>query len=86
MEYNYSTVGTCAQSIRFQLNGDKVTNIQFNGGCPGNTQAVARLCDGMTVEQIEAKLGGIRCGGKPTSCSDQLAKAVRAAYNQEQGK
>jgi len=79
MEYIYQTSGTCASAIRFQINGNVVSNIEFYGGCPGNTQAVARLTDGMTAEQIEAKLKGIRCGGKPTSCADQLARAVREA-------
>lgn len=50
------------------------------GGCPGNAQAIARLVNGMTVEQIESKLAGIRCGGKPTSCADQLARGVREAF------
>ncbi len=81
MTYTYKTNGTCSRSITFDLNGDVVTNIQYEGGCSGNTQGVAKLADGMTVEQIEAKCKDIRCGFKPTSCPDQLAIAVREAYN-----
>ncbi len=86
MEYFYKTQGTCSQKIHFNLNGNIVTGIQFYGGCNGNLQAIARLVDGMTVEQIEAKLKGISCGGGPTSCGDQLATAVRQAYDQSKNK
>lgn len=81
MEYIYNTEYTCAKRIKVEINGDVVTNVVFlDGGCNGNLQAVPRLVDGMTVEQIEKKLGGIKCGHRPTSCADQLTKAVRAAY------
>lgn len=80
MQYVYQTHGTCSSAIRFSIDGDKITDVEFFGGCPGNTAAIARLVHGMTVEQIEEKLGGIRCGGKPTSCADQLARAVREAF------
>lgn len=76
MRYSYKTQGVCSAEIQFDLEGDVVSNVRFIGGCPGNTQAVARLVDGMTAEQISQKVGGIRCGNKPTSCADQLAKAV----------
>lgn len=81
MEYFYKTHGTCSQSIRFDLEGDVVSGIRFYGGCDGNLQAVARLVEGMTVDEIEKKLKGISCGGRPTSCGDQLARAVREAYD-----
>lgn len=80
MRYQYFTEGTCSKVIAFDLDGDVVSNIYYFGGCNGNLQAVSRLVDGMTVDEIEEKLLGIQCGPKPTSCSDQLAKAVRAAY------
>mgnify|MGYP002625590000 CR=1 FL=1 len=81
MEYIYQTEYTCAKRIKVEINGDVVTNVVFlDGGCNGNLQAVPRLVDGMTVGQIEKKLGGIKCGPRPTSCADQLTKAVRAAY------
>ena len=67
--------------INFTLNGDVVTDISFLGGCNGNLKAISKLCDGMTVDEIESKLKGNTCGMKPTSCADQLAIAVRQAYD-----
>ena len=72
--------------IDFDLDGDVVSNIEFIGGCNGNLKAISKLVDGFTVEQIEDKLLGNTCGMKPTSCADQLAKAVRKAYNEQKGK
>ena len=80
MRYRYETKGTCSRVITFDLEKDVVTNVKFEGGCPGNLQALPRLVDKMTVGEIEAKLKGINCGTKGTSCADQLAKAVREAY------
>ncbi len=80
MEYIYKTKGTCSRQIKFDINGDVITNVEFTGGCDGNLKAVPRLVDGMTVEQIEARIKGIQCGFKGTSCADQLAIAVREAY------
>ncbi len=85
MDYIFETQNTCARKIRFTLNGNVVTNVKFlEGGCPGNLQALPRLVEGMTVEEIESKIGGIDCGGRGTSCADQLAKAVRKAYEESQ--
>ncbi len=74
----------CANQINFDLNDNIVTNIEFVGGCDGNLKAISKLVDGWTVEKIEEYLLGNTCGPKPTSYADQLAKAVRQAY--EQGK
>ncbi|MCQ2543195.1 MAG: TIGR03905 family TSCPD domain-containing protein [Lachnospiraceae bacterium] len=79
MEYTYKTQMVCAQFIKFNINGDVITNVEFFGGCNGNLKAIAKLVDGMTVAQIEEKLAGNTCGSKPTSCADQLVKAVKAA-------
>ena len=79
MRYDYKTESTCAQMISFDIDGDVVTNIVFLGGCNGNLKAIAKLVDGWTVERIEQMLLGNTCGRRPTSCADQLAKAVRAA-------
>ena len=85
MEYIYTTENTCAQQIKVEINDSVITNVEFlGGGCSGNLKAVPRLVDGMTVEQIESTLGGITCGRRPTSCADQLTKACRAAYEEEQ--
>lgn len=80
MEYNYTTENTCSTNIKLELEGDVVRNIVFTGGCNGNLKTIPILVDGWTVEQIEEKCKGITCGRRPTSCADQLAKAVRAAY------
>jgi len=61
-----------------------VTNIEFYGGCNGNLKAISKLLEGVTLAEIEEKLLGNTCGRRPTSCTDQLAKAVRAAYNKSQ--
>ncbi len=70
----------CAREIEFDLDGDVVSNIRFIGGCNGNLKAISKLVDGWTVEKIESYLLGNTCGMKPTSCADQLAKAVRREY------
>ena len=84
MNYAYKTSGTCSSEIPFDINDDVVSNVSFTGGCNGNLQAVSRLVDGQTVDWIESKVKGIKCGFKPTSCGDQLAKAVREAYEAAQ--
>ena len=84
MNYTYKTSGTCSSEIHFDINGDVVSNVSFTGGCNGNLQAESRLVDGQTVDWIESKVKGIKCGFKPTSCGDQLAKAVREAYEESQ--
>ena len=73
----------CCQRISFDLDGNVVHNVAFVGGCDGNLKAISKLVEGMTVEQIEGYLKGNQCGPRPTSCADQLARAVRAAYEQE---
>lgn len=86
MEYIYNTENVCARRIKVELNGEIIKNVEFlDGGCNGNLKAVPRLVEGMTVEQVENTLGGITCGRRPTSCADQLTKAVRAAYEQHNG-
>ncbi len=80
MQYTYMTKGTCSSQIDLEINGDVITNVNFTGGCNGNLKAMHALVEGMTVEEIEKKLGGIKCGFKNTSCGDQLAHAVREAY------
>ncbi len=80
MQYIYKTKGTCSTEIKLNIEGDVISDVSFTGGCDGNLKAIPALVDGLTVEQIEAKLSGITCRHKPTSCGDQLAKACRAAY------
>ncbi len=77
MKITYKTQGVCARSITFDKDeSGKITNIRFEGGCDGNLKAISKLCEGMTAEEIAAKLKGNICGMKSTSCADQLAKAV----------
>ncbi|HBB18864.1 MAG: TIGR03905 family TSCPD domain-containing protein [Ruminococcus sp.] len=83
MEYTYKTKMVCSKLIHFDLDGDVVTNVSFEGGCNGNLKAVSKLVDGMTVEQIEEKLKGNTCGMRPTSCADQLCIAIRTAYDSQ---
>ena len=82
MHYKYQCHGTCSQFIEFDINDNIITNIKFWGGCNGNLKAISKLVDGWTVEKIEQYLLGNTCGMKGTSCADQLAKGVRAAYNE----
>ena len=82
MHHDYKTQMTCSQMISFDLNGDVVSNISFLGGCNGNLKAISKLVDGWTVEKIEEYLKGNLCGYRPTSCADQLARAVRKAYDE----
>lgn len=71
-------MGVCAKCVSFQISNDNiVTDVQFVGGCPGNGAAVCKLVEGMTADAVVAKLSGITCGTKPTSCPDQLARAVK---------
>lgn len=79
MQYEYKTKGTCSQRILFDLENGKVKNVQFIGGCNGNLQGIGALVEGMDVQDVINRLEGIRCGMKPTSCPDQLSKALKEA-------
>lgn len=80
MRYEYEPKGVCPMEISFDIDDDhKVTNIEFYGGCNGNLKAISKLVDGMTAEKINEILGGNTCGRRPTSCADQLARAVMKA-------
>ena len=81
MEYTYKTKGTCSSQIKFDIDGDIITNVRFRGGCNGNLQGISRLVEGKSVDEIETMLKDIKCGFKSTSCPAQLAIAVREAKN-----
>lgn len=82
--YSFRTKGVCAQQINFDVEDGKVKNVQFVGGCLGNTTGVAKLVEGMEIEEVIKKLKGIKC--RPTtSCPDQLAQALEA-YLETQNK
>lgn len=73
----YKTTGTCSRAINFEVEGDIVKNVEFVGGCSGNTQGVSALIEGMNIDEAIRRIEGIRCGMRPTSCPDQLAKALK---------
>lgn len=75
--YDYRTQYTCAQIISFDVDDEKrVHNIKFFGGCDGNLKMISKLVEGWTTDEIKSKLSGNTCGRRPTSCADQLAKAM----------
>ncbi len=82
--FTYKPIGVCSRQIDLEMEDNIVRKVTFTGGCSGNTQGVAALAADMTAEELIARIEGIRCGFKPTSCPDQLAKAVKA-YLAEQG-
>lgn len=79
MTYQYKTSGTCSQLINFDINDGIVSNVSFVSGCNGNLQGIGKLVEGQKAEDVIARLEGIRCGYKSTSCPDQLAKALKEA-------
>ena len=83
MRYSYTTQIVCSSVINFSLDGNVVSDIQFIDGCNGNLKAISKLVNGWTVEKIEEYLKGNTCNGRPTSCADQLAVAVRKALDGE---
>ncbi len=83
MEYSYKTSGVCSRGVSFTIDGGIVRNVQFTGGCDGNTKGVAKLCEGRDAKELVTLLSGIRCGFKNTSCPDQLAKAIEDAMSRQ---
>ena len=81
MKHAFKTNGTCSAVINFELDGNVIHNVSFTGGCNGNLKAISALVEGMTVEEYEKRCKGIRCGFRQTSCSDQLAIALRKALD-----
>ncbi|MCI9546681.1 MAG: TIGR03905 family TSCPD domain-containing protein [Lachnospiraceae bacterium] len=79
--YTYKTKGVCSQSIAFDIEDGKVRHVKFTGGCHGNTQGIAKLVEGMEAQDVIARLEGTNCGGRGTSCPDQLARALKAALS-----
>lgn len=72
----YKTKGVCARSIEIEVDGDTIQSVKFNGGCNGNTKGISSLVQGMKVDDVISRLRGTDCGGRGTSCPDQLAKAL----------
>lgn len=90
--FNYKPTGVCSRNIEIELDGNRIEKVAFTGGCSGNTQGIAALIVGMDIDDAIARLSGIRCGLKQTSCPDQLARALlrikseREAWYDIQGK
>lgn len=81
MVYSYRTRGTCSRSISFEVDGGIVKNVSFEGGCNGNLKGIGALVEGMKIDDVIARVEGIRCGFKSTSCPDQLAQALKEVKN-----
>jgi uncharacterized protein (TIGR03905 family) len=81
MQYTYRTKGVCSQVITFEVENNKLSNVQFFGGCNGNLKGIGALVEGMDIDDVIARVEGIKCGMKQTSCPDQLAKALKEAKN-----
>ena len=76
MEYIYRPEGVCSTSMLFDIEDNIVKSLKVMGGCHGNLQGIGKLIIGMNIDEVISKLKGIRCGFKPTSCPDQIAKAL----------
>jgi len=79
MKYTYIPYGICPTEITFEIEGNILKKVEFEGGCDGNLQAISKLIKGMPISDVKEKLAGIECGSKPTSCADQLAKGIDEA-------
>ena len=75
---SFAVKGVCATQIQIDVSDNKINKVKFLGGCSGNSQGVAKLVEGMSISDAVNRLKGIRCGGRPTSCPDQLAKALES--------
>lgn len=80
-KYEYRPTGVCSRQIFLELDGDKIVNVSFLGGCNGNLQGISSLVKGMKITDAIDRLKGIDCGGRGTSCPDQLSKALQAAID-----
>lgn len=80
---DYKTQGVCSQMIKVDVQDDTIQSVEFIGGCAGNASGVASLVQGMKVDDAIARIEGIKCGSKATSCPDQLAKALKQATDRQ---
>jgi uncharacterized protein (TIGR03905 family) len=76
MKYTFKPKGVCSIEIQLDVENGIINDVKFVGGCNGNTQGVAALCRGRKTDEVIKLLSGINCGGRGTSCPDQLAKAL----------
>ena len=83
MKYTYRPRGVCSQMMEMDIEDNKLKSLKVTGGCSGNLQGIAKLVEGMDIDDVISRLDGVRCGFKSTSCPDQLAQALRH-YKEEQ--
>ena len=81
-KFTYAPRGVCSSKIDFEIEDGILHNVQFTHGCNGNTQGIGRLVEGMRIDDVITRLKGVDCGGRGTSCPDQLAKALEIAKEQ----
>lgn len=84
MKYCYKTQGTCSTMIDLEVEDNKIVDVHFTGGCNGNLQGISALIKGMDIDSVIARVEGIHCGRRSTSCPDQLSKALRLIKAQTQ--
>lgn len=82
--YVYKTKGTCSKKITVELDGKTIRHVSFEGGCNGNLSGISKLVEGMDLDFVVGRFKGNTCGARPTSCPDQLARALEEAYAAEQ--
>ena len=82
MEFTYRPRGVCSQLMEIEVEGDRIKHVKVTGGCSGNLQGISRLVEGMEIKEAIARMEGIRCGFKPTSCPDQLARGLEKILEQ----
>lgn len=83
MTFEFTPKGVCSRKMEFDIEDGKIREVRVTGGCSGNLQGICALVKGMPVEDAIARMRGIRCGGKPTSCPDQMAKGLEEALRGE---
>ena len=83
-EFTFQTSGVCSQEVSFALDEqNRVHNVHFLGGCPGNLLAIGKLVEGADATQVASLLKGNDCGGRGTSCADQISRALTQALDQK---
>ena len=85
MVYTYDPEGVCSRKMQIEVENNIIKSVKILGGCSGNTQGIATLVKGMKIDDVISKLKGIDCGGKGTSCPDQLARALEMIKNEKVG-
>ena len=84
MEFTYRPRGVCSQLMEIEVEGDRIKHVKVTGGCSGNLQGISRLVEGMEIREAISRMEALRCGFKPTSCPDQLAKALKQCLEAEE--